>query len=114
MKEWWEEFWWAHEQLNLTARLDAIGHILRLHSVQWRYEPDALCSGCIHCDTCNLLIWCRAGEWNSPHGRFFCRLIGHRSTALSPDGWFKDDENGVRTPAPAPDPPFCIRCGSEL
>jgi len=44
------------------AIFEYILHWLRGHEVSWRSNIDELCAGDIACETCSLLIWCRACE----------------------------------------------------
>lgn len=47
---------------GLHARIHAILHKLRhpRHKLIWRLDPNEFCPGDIVCDTCNVILWCRA------------------------------------------------------
>ena len=47
---------------KFSAIFDYFIHKIRGHEVYWRVNVDELCSGDIVCETCNLIIWCRAND----------------------------------------------------
>jgi hypothetical protein len=48
---------------GIKARLDAFWHFARGHQMAWHVNRDDLCpNGDIVCETCRLVIWCRAHD----------------------------------------------------
>lgn len=51
-------WWWA-----VQGRLLYVWHRVRRHETRWRVSIDLpLCTGDLTCETCNLLLWCRAHD----------------------------------------------------
>lgn len=46
----------------ISSRGVAVWHWLRGHRILWRTNQDHVCTGDIVCETCDLLIWCRAHD----------------------------------------------------
>ena len=108
---WFEQRWWG-----LSARLSALGHLLRGHRVRWREAPDLWmgCWGDVVCEQCQTVFWIRHSRLLLACTTRFCGWLGHPSVQHPSRGLGWDAATDQPLFEPIVDEWYCVRCGADV